>query len=366
MDKWLILCAVWLFAECTYIDTNDSAIKKNVFDEDAALCATSPSYTFIPLETGDDHLIGDIKIAKIMDDRIFVLDENYSKSIQVYTLQGKYISHIGKVGNGPGEYVTPKSFWIDKTSQTILVNDATSKLIVYDMNTYQYLYTKTAPTFNTFAPMSDGNYVWWTPLGYKDEDRIYDVMITDSLFQNRRYCYLRDYKVEMDLVFTRELFYRLKDKTFFYKAHNPNVYEITPEGEKVAYQVVFGRHPFPSMDYLNALSDGRKLMTTHYVAAYKLLETDTYLLAQYMVGQDRLTGIYNKKEGKTYRYADFHSENAILKNASFAGTTDDNRFILGLQVEPLKRRYIEQDDLRELAKTVSPEDNPIICIVTFK
>jgi hypothetical protein len=60
------------------------------------------------------------------------------------------------------------------------------------------------------------------------------------------------------------------------------------------------------------LSDGRKLMTTGYVAAYQLLETDSYILARYLVGDDRRIGIYNKKENKTYRYTDFHSGNAIL------------------------------------------------------
>lgn len=366
MNKWLTLYAVCLLAGCTCTDTDNSAVKKIVFDENAALRTACPSYTFIPLETGADNLIGDINIAKITDNRIFILDENYSKSIQVYTLQGKFISHIGKLGNGPGEYVTPMNFQIDKMSQTVLVNGETGKLIVYDLNTYRYLYTKHTPTFNTFALMSNGNCAWWAYSGYKKGDRIYDVMITDSLFKNRRYFHARDYDIERELQFTREVYYRVHDKTYFYRAHNPNVYEITSEGEKAICQVVFGNHPFPPTDYLNALSDGRKLMTTDYVACYQLLETDSYILARYMAGQDRHIGIYNKKENKTYRYTDFHSGNAILNGSSFAGTTDDGRFILSLQAEPLKRRYVEQEDLRELAKTVSEDDNPIICIVAFK
>jgi hypothetical protein len=355
-----------LFAGCTYTDTNNNAVKKIVFDENAAMRTTTPSYTFIPLETGGDHLIGGIKMAKISDDRIFILDENYSKSIQVYTLQGKFISHIGKSGNGPGEYVTPRSFWIDKKSQTILVNDATYQLTVYDLNTYQHLYTKKAPTFNTFALMSGGNYAWYSYSGYKKGDQIYDVMTTDSAFQNRQYRHLRDYDVRRELQFTREVFYRLHDKTYFYKTHNPIVYEITSEGEKAVYQLVFGHHPFPSADYLNALSDGVELMKTGYVATYHLLETSSCILARYLVGEDRRIGIYNKKTNKTYRYADFHSDKAILNGAGFAGITDDDRFILSLQAEPLKRRYIESETLRELAKTVSEEDNPILCIVAFK
>jgi hypothetical protein len=90
------------------------------------------------------------------------------------------------------------------------------------------------------------------------------------------------------------------------------------------------------------------------------------MLVRYIVGRDWHIGIYNKNENKTYRYADFHSDGSPLKEASFIGTTDDGRFILSLQAESLKRRYIPQDDLRELAKTVSEDDNPVICIVDFK
>jgi hypothetical protein len=96
-NKWLTLCAVSLFAGFTYMDTSNNTVKKIVFDEKAPLRTASPSYTFIPLETGDDNLIGDIKIAKITDDRIFILDENHSKSIQVYTLQGKLTMHGGRI-----------------------------------------------------------------------------------------------------------------------------------------------------------------------------------------------------------------------------------------------------------------------------
>ncbi|MDR1339659.1 MAG: 6-bladed beta-propeller [Prevotellaceae bacterium] len=366
MDKLITLCTICLFAGCTLINTNNSAIKEIVFDENAVLRTAAPSYTFIPLETRGDNLIGGIKIAKIMDDRIFILDENYSKSIQVYTLQGKFISQIGSRGNGPGEYVNPMSFWIDKTSQTILVNGGTNQLIVYDLNTYEYLYSKKAPAFNTFISMSDGRYAWWTWLGYKKGEQTYDVMTTDSLFQNRQYCYPRDYDVEHEFLLTREVFHRVRDKTYFHKGHNPVIYEITSEGEKPAYRVVFGNHSFPPMDYLNALSNGMDLMNTEYVACYQLFETDSYILVGYLVNKDGRIGIYNKKENKTYRYADFHSDGSLLKEVSLIGATDDDRFILSLQAESLKRRYIQQDDLRELAKTVSEDDNPVICIVAFK
>jgi hypothetical protein len=167
-------------------------------------------------------------------------------------------------------------------------------------------------------------------------------------------------------MFTRDVFYKLKDKTYFYKAHNPVVYEITSNGEKPAYKVRLGHHPFPPLEYLLSLSDGRKLLQTDYITCYQLFDTESYLLVRYMVGQKRYVGLYDKKGKKTCRYADFHNDDTIFNTASYVGVTEDNRFILSLSAEPLKRRYIQPDDLRALAKNISAEDNPILCLVKFK
>ncbi|MDR1338845.1 MAG: hypothetical protein LBK58_02140 [Prevotellaceae bacterium] len=56
MDKLITLCAICLLAGCTLINTNNSAIKEIVFDENAVLRTAAPSYTFIPLETRGDNL----------------------------------------------------------------------------------------------------------------------------------------------------------------------------------------------------------------------------------------------------------------------------------------------------------------------
>jgi hypothetical protein len=368
MNKLKLLCFLCVLTGCVHKAT-DNAGEEIFFDEKAELRDAVPSYEFIPLETGSDNLIGKIDRVKIVDERIFILDNDITKSVQVYTIHGKFISHIGRQGNGPGEYVEPYDFWIDKSSQTIWVFDARSdRLIAYDLNTYQHLFSKkTLDRAITWMPMADGNYAWWTFMGYEKDGQLYSVVVTDSLLQNKRYFHPMDYDINGDVSMSMLYpYYRSKDNMYFYQGHLPTVYKVTAEEVKPAYQLILGRHPFPSLEYLRALQDGRDLMKTNYIVCYLLLESKTFLLTKYMVDQKMFVGIYNKKKKQTYRYADFHNEGTIFNVVSYIGTTDDDRFILSFPTEPLKRRYIEPDALRALAETVSEEDNPILCLVKFQ
>jgi hypothetical protein len=119
------------------------------------------------------------------------------------------------------------------------------------------------------------------------------------------------------------------------------------------------------LEYLLSLKDGRNLLHTEYVTCYQIFDTEAYMLVRYIVNNKRYVGIYSKKEEKSYRYADLSDDGSIFNTAAYAGTTDDGRFILSFPAAPLKRRYIQPDDLRALAKNVSEEDNPILCFVKF-
>ena len=58
---------------------------------------------FIPLETIDNNLIGNISQIAIYKDKIFVLDRFYSKRLYAFKTDGTYIGQIGNQGNGPGD-----------------------------------------------------------------------------------------------------------------------------------------------------------------------------------------------------------------------------------------------------------------------
>lgn len=88
---------------------------------------------YIQLETTDMCLLKEIDYIEIVDTCIFVVDNK-----QVYKFSknnGKFLSKIGSIGQGPGEYVAVMSLFVDKSKKEIIVLDLSqSKMIRYDFS----------------------------------------------------------------------------------------------------------------------------------------------------------------------------------------------------------------------------------------
>ena len=66
----------------------------------------------VPLETTPECLIGSIDRMQVYEERIFIQD-GMSNALLTFDLNGKFLSKIGAVGHGPGEYVQIDYFHID-------------------------------------------------------------------------------------------------------------------------------------------------------------------------------------------------------------------------------------------------------------
>jgi hypothetical protein len=96
--------------------------------------------TSIPLETTDESLIGYINEVQVFDGKIFVLDVGIAKGIFVFDTDGKFIRKIGRIGQGPGEYVGLSDFTIDKINHEIYLMDGSeNRILIYDIDTGKYI-----------------------------------------------------------------------------------------------------------------------------------------------------------------------------------------------------------------------------------
>jgi hypothetical protein len=90
------------------------------------------SFSIIPLETNDDCLIGAMDKLEIKANRIYIFD-NMSKSIFIFTMDGKFINKINAYGRGPGEYHAISSATV--TDSTIIILDISlRKLLEYSLS----------------------------------------------------------------------------------------------------------------------------------------------------------------------------------------------------------------------------------------
>lgn len=95
---------------------------------------------FLPLETSDRSLLGSIDQLEVWKDRIYLLDTYKTNAVLVFSAtDGKFIHKIEGRGNGPGEFLSPHSFWIDRSDGSLYILDRMmSKLLRYDLESLDY------------------------------------------------------------------------------------------------------------------------------------------------------------------------------------------------------------------------------------
>ena len=105
---------------------------------DVDLSEIIDSVSFYPLETDVKCLIGPFHSAALKDDHIFVQD---NKRLYLFDLNGNFVSNIGRIGNGPGEYLHFDTFYVDEDTDVVGVVCGYKKSIMcYDYNG-NYLYS---------------------------------------------------------------------------------------------------------------------------------------------------------------------------------------------------------------------------------
>ena len=136
-------------------ETKDVKTYEPVWGETHKMEDFVEEFKCVALETTDKSVIGYINQIEIMHDTIFVRDVWKSKSIRRFDMEGHYLGDIGKIGNGPFEYVEPTDMYVNDS--IVLVNDRwQSKIICFDLSGAPKWEKKMQFFFNSFAMLEDG------------------------------------------------------------------------------------------------------------------------------------------------------------------------------------------------------------------
>lgn len=99
----------------------------------------------VPLEVTDESLIGEIEKMKVTDSDIWVLHDK-DERIYRFSRDGKFLNKVGKIGQGPEEYVRMSDFFVDENNQEVYIQTTIVGVKVYDYEgNYKRTATKTSP-----------------------------------------------------------------------------------------------------------------------------------------------------------------------------------------------------------------------------
>jgi hypothetical protein len=114
---------------------------------------------YIKLESTADNVIGTISQIVFTDNQIIVVDDKKAKSVFVFDKNGNYLFKVGRIGNGPGEYVSIESVLFVPEKHQILIHDGSKKTVHhYLSDSGKYLYSERLPFDNwDFVYLENGN-----------------------------------------------------------------------------------------------------------------------------------------------------------------------------------------------------------------
>lgn len=359
-----------LFCACSStISNKDSLLLADFTEGDVVLSPDSFEFKFIALETIESCLFGDIGQIEIVNNRIYIIDRT-NDLIFVFSIDGTFIAQIGTKGNGPGEYIMPKTLHVDEKNHIISVVDlAQGKMIHYDLETYQYISNQKIRGCNDCAWLIDGNIAWFNQSGYvTDKRESYYIEITDSELNHLNYYYTADILTGYGISIGRR-FHQYDGHTFLSIPFFSTVYEVTTQGIVPSYDVMFGKHYLPSHDWLlthlsNDQNYIRSLLNSEYISAFNLNETDSYLATTYCAeNKNCYIAFYNKETKRSYKY----SAEEFIKIIGFDGVSHilgayNNYFIVAIYPSELKKSSIKNEGLRSISEKIEVDSNFILCL----
>lgn len=122
--------------DALYVVDIDSVTKENIVN----LSSYFKSVRTIILETNEDCLIGIVSNIRVVDNFIIITDSKRTESVFVFDKNGRFIHKIGKMGQGPGEYVDIVDSSIDFDKKEIYLFDFTSnKINRYDIASGRFI-----------------------------------------------------------------------------------------------------------------------------------------------------------------------------------------------------------------------------------
>ena len=331
------------------------------------------SITYIPLETKDDLLIGQVTKMIVSDKFIYVFDE-MSSSLYCFNLSGKFVRKIGNRGVGPGEYTNIDDF--DICNQRIYLFDCNlRKLFVYNNKGILEKEIKTNYWAESIHVIDDS----WIALygGYKNNTQYEKNGKTPNLlFLNihngkSKVAAFFDSQIEMKEVYgSYKLFtnfgsflsplenriYQLDSKLNLNERLSFSLSESQENSQNIYLQKI--RNEEINVGQVEELIQGFPMWVS-------INETNDYIISVYMVERQQAVIICNKKNGEVIKGQGEPGKAAVINDID-----DIAQFILytshGDMLYSLVQPYSIDKDKVSWAKDIEDEDNPIVVIMHIK
>lgn len=123
---------LFLLASCTTPEVNQTVIKG--YDTDVMANGEGleiNSFRMVALEASPECMLGNPSKVEVFGSLIFIQDD---KKLHVFDINGQYLKHIGRRGNGHSEYINLSTFCLNNDDNVILIDSYKNSVLKYATN----------------------------------------------------------------------------------------------------------------------------------------------------------------------------------------------------------------------------------------
>jgi hypothetical protein len=332
-------------------------------------------YSFIHLETTEESLIGGIGQIEIYKDNIFILDDR-SNNVLVFSIDGKFIHKFTNRGNGPGEFITPTSFYIDKKGYFLLFDTQLNRILKYDLMNLKFIKEIKMP-FNSaksfFVLPDDNLYLYYANKGSRDYkyEEILNISDEKGVIHKKL---LKATPSEKVFHGSLTNFYYLSGNTYFYPHFSNKIYLVTKDSIQCKYEMFFGDSKIVDQDLFlknkGTIETFNEIMTNgkDWIRLLYVYENEKYLVVKYYIKKDFYTGIYNKESRKVINF----KQSDVLDDIGIGGKfplpigVNGNQFISQINLFDINKKSLKIESLRKYVEISKEDSNPILMLYSIK
>lgn len=391
MEKTIKLFVFLLCISCTKTTDlefkNTSKIKLNPDStEHVNMSSFVENIEFVKLSTENDKLIGGINKLVYNDDRIYALDSYNSIGLYVYNKEGDLLFDIAQYGRGPGEFMGPYDFAIDKGENQIVIFDARGrKLCYYRLNDGSFIKEEVVKFhFRRFTILGN-KFIFYL-------DNRKDPSIQNNIVITNRDLDIIDESVSIidemrGSYFMMPANFSHYSNNVFFTAHSDNnIYKYNGENFTPGIYIDFGERNLPQ-EYFEHFDENDDRREVRGDAAYNIsnyFETDKFRFFLYWVNGNTNYYLESKKVdqiihtndkklvddigiGPLIRWPSSFTENSLIWYNQPGELIDyikeKRENLTDVNWNNFKR---ENKKLVDFSNSLSPTDNPYLTIMKIK
>lgn len=336
-------------------------------DKGFDVCQMADFEKVIPLETVGDALIGEIDKLEMDDSHIVILDKRM-RTVWLFGIDGKFIRKIGRLGNGPKEYVSLDDMCFDKENGTVWIWDRVKQVMLeYDLAGDFLKEVATGFSSNVFAKTNEGFWLYYSYLKNPDNNSL--ILVNEEMDHLVKgfFATKETFPVSLSSGFTS-----WAGKEYFYFPLSNVLYSLDGTEARPYIEFDFGERTLPYSKIVNMSPEEYETLidSGSYLGGLKNVQLSSkYCFFQFSstVQNKYVTAYYGVLDLETLKVEVFsylNGSDLLVDFSSLLCVTANDELVY--PIYPSKHHPIYYDELRTLVPDVTEESNPILVLYRLK